>query len=258
VRVVRDVWLSIPQAVFLIATGDLPRAREFPEDNPDFLVFLVARELASKPHFVPLGPSFTDEQLLDAWRTARQKLSDAAPDTEVYGLGLKALRQVLADGLARGKGIRNLDGPFELIDPVEFSQVDLWKLDARNVIFKRTTWYSIRVSACDLLELRRRARSGDIPPVGEAPSVDFKPNRPRRSGGWQHPRWLGARDAATKWLVDNGCPVSGDGGQAELERHVASWLEEHGYEARESSVRRYVSDWIKERREELGIPEKVH
>jgi hypothetical protein len=61
VRVVRDFWLSIPQAVFLITTGDLPRAREFPEDNPDFLVFLVARELASKPHFVPLGlPSPTN------------------------------------------------------------------------------------------------------------------------------------------------------------------------------------------------------
>jgi len=40
VQAVSEVWLSVPQAVFLLLTGDLERAQGFPEDDPNFLVFL--------------------------------------------------------------------------------------------------------------------------------------------------------------------------------------------------------------------------
>ena len=251
--VVSDVWLSIPKAVFLIATGDLQRACGFPEDDLDFLVFRVSFELTSKPHFAPLNPSFTDEQLRDALRVARQKLSDAFPETKVYDAGLKALWQILTDGLARGKGSRKLDGPFELIDPVEFTRVDLAKAHALHAITKKVVWYNVRVSARDLLEVRQRAQSGDMFHLCQPLAPDCKPDHPKRHGGWQHRKWLVAREAAMEWLTDNGCPESGDGGQAVLERHIASCLMEHGYEASESATRRHVVIWIKERREELGI-----
>jgi hypothetical protein len=252
---VSEVWLSVPEAVFVIATGDLQRAREFPQDDANFLVFLVARELASKPHFFPLGPSFSEEQFVDSWRAARQRLSDDAPDTEVYGLRLKALRQILADGLARAKGSRKLDGPFELIDPVEFTQVVFVILHAINVITKQVVWYNVRVSARDLLERRQREQFGDSPQVWETTSINSKPDSPKRSGGWQNPRWLGAGDAAMQWLVDNGYPTGGDGNQAKLERHIASWLEACGEHVGEATIRRHVVDWIRERRVELGVKE---
>lgn len=64
--------------------------------------------------------------------------------------------------------------------------------------------------------------------------------------------WPTARKAGLEWLRDNGCPASGDGNQAELERFVARWLENHGYDASEATVRRHVVRWIKERRAELS------
>jgi hypothetical protein len=67
------------------------------------------------------------------------------------------------------------------------------------------------------------------------------------------PFWPAAREAAVEWLTDNGYPVPGDGNQAELERYVTAWLENHGHEASESAVRRHVVGWIEEYRKELGV-----
>jgi hypothetical protein len=64
--------------------------------------------------------------------------------------------------------------------------------------------------------------------------------------------WPAAREAAVEWLADNGCPAPGDGNQAELERYVTDWLEDHGHQASESTVRRHVARWIKEYRDKLN------
>lgn len=75
-----------------------------------------------------------------------------------------------------------------------------------------------------------------------------KPRPPSREKEF----WSAARQIAVEWLVDNGCPIPGDGNQAELERHVTGWLEGHGHEASEAAVRRHVARWINERRAELN------
>ena len=250
VQAVSEMWLSIPQAVFLLLTGDLERARGFPEDDPNFLVFLVSRTLASKPVFVPLDPTADAKQRDEAWEAIKQKLTAEKPNTEIYGAGLKAVRQMLAEGLARAKGSRCPDAPFELIDQVEFTRVDLALVHAIHVVSKEVAWHNVRLSSHDLLELRQSILFGSGI-NGEALATDRRTIRPNRSGGWRDPKWLSAREAAMSWLIDNGCPVSGDGNQAKLERHIASWLEDHGYKAGEASIRRHVAGWIKERREEL-------
>jgi hypothetical protein len=74
------------------------------------------------------------------------------------------------------------------------------------------------------------------------------PRRPSR----ERPFWADAQKIGLQWLIDNGCPVAGDGNQAELERHVTDWLEDHGHEASESAVRRHVVSWIEEQRKALN------
>jgi hypothetical protein len=64
--------------------------------------------------------------------------------------------------------------------------------------------------------------------------------------------WPLARVAALEWLTENGCPAAGDGHQARLERWATKWLEDRGHEASESTVRRHVARWLKERRAELS------
>ena len=92
------------------------------------------------------------------------------------------------------------------------------------------------------------------------------PNAPKRGGrsarpanhppSREKPFWPAARPIAFKWLIENGCPTSGDGNQAILEKLVAKWLEDRGHDASESTLRRHVRQWIEERRAELNA--EVH
>jgi hypothetical protein len=106
----------------------------------------------------------------------------------------------------------------------------------------------VRVSSHDLLELHRAVQSGSAA-NGKPLARDTRPDGLKRSGGWQHSKWDGAREEAMEWLKDWGCPESGDGNQAKLSGHIASWLENQGYDAGEASIRRHVTRWIKEYRE---------
>jgi hypothetical protein len=60
--------------------------------------------------------------------------------------------------------------------------------------------------------------------------------------------WRGAKEAAQKWLDDNGCPAEGDGQQANLERFIAEWIGDENRGGSLPNVRRHVSRWIQERR----------
>jgi hypothetical protein len=75
---------------------------------------------------------------------------------------------------------------------------------------------------------------------------------PKASGRRASPFWTGAHVAAKKWLDEYGCPASGDGHQAELEKHITGYLSNQGHDPAESTIRRYVGCWIKQRRAELG------
>jgi len=73
-----------------------------------------------------------------------------------------------------------------------------------------------------------------------------------RQSSRKKPFWGEAQKAAQAWLKTNGFPLSGDGGQAELERYIAAWLEKRGHVAAESTIRSYVARWIKEYRDSVG------
>ena len=60
------------------------------------------------------------------------------------------------------------------------------------------------------------------------------------------PFWPQAEAVATRWLEENGCPRRGDGNQAILEKVVADWIDEHGWEAGESTIRRHVRTCIED------------
>lgn len=79
---------------------------------------------------------------------------------------------------------------------------------------------------------------------------------PEKPGGRppsrEKPFWPAAHAAIFEWLEDNGCPEPGDGGQANIERFIAGWLEDRGHKAGETTIRRHVVRCIRERRAELN------
>jgi hypothetical protein len=58
------------------------------------------------------------------------------------------------------------------------------------------------------------------------------------------PFWADAEIEIMDWLADNGCPRPRDGHQSKLEKFVAEWLDGHGYEASEATIRRHVQKCI--------------
>jgi hypothetical protein len=199
------------------------------------------------PVFVPLDSLGCIEQTAQALQLIKQKLADA-PKTKNYDAGVKALLEILSKGLARAKGSRSLGGLFELIDPVEFTRVNFKTVHAVHLATKKIIWYEVRVSGDDLLELLRQVAECTAD-VGQPLAGDNGFDHLNRSGHKQHPKWVRAREVAMEWLRNYGCPVRGDGKQAKLERHIASWLEDHEDEAGEATIRRHVVEWIREFRE---------
>ncbi|GEM_PF-3326335 len=63
--------------------------------------------------------------------------------------------------------------------------------------------------------------------------------------------WAEAKAEALRQLRDDGFPISGDGGQARLERHITDWLAAKDHHPGEATVRGYVGQWIAEYRGSL-------
>jgi hypothetical protein len=148
-------WISVPQAVFLLASGDLPRARELAEADPGLLVVRVALLFSSKIAIVPLDAGATEAQQVEAWQTARRNLAAVPLGTDSYGAVLAVLEDTLAEGRARAKGSKMPDGPIQPIDPAEFARLHLVGVHAAHKRTKAIVWYDVLVSAGDLLEFRR-------------------------------------------------------------------------------------------------------
>jgi len=145
----------------------LARVREFTEADSEWLVFRISLALSSKPVEVALDSAATEAQRVEARQTALKGLDAQAGRPDVYSAGLSALVEILSDGRARAKGSRTPDSPLELIDPVEFTRVRLVQVYAVHKKTGTIAWYDIRVSAQDLLKIRRA--------IGEAasrPSAD--------------------------------------------------------------------------------------
>jgi hypothetical protein len=132
-----------------------------------------------------------------------------------------------------------------------------WSDDGKQYLF-----VEIYVDRRDLENWLGKQRTADRePPTADAdrtiPSADAEHaveaahRRASHAPSREKPFWTVARQIGREWLIQNGCPESGDGNQAELERYVTTWLEGKGHQASESAVRRHVARWIEERRNDL-------
>jgi hypothetical protein len=68
------------------------------------------------------------------------------------------------------------------------------------------------------------------------------------------PFWPDAEIQIMDWLDENGYPRPRDGNQTKLEKFVAEWLEGHGYEASEATIRRHVQRCIGRYRRKIDTP----
>ncbi len=145
-----DVWLNIPQAVVLEATGDLERAKGLHDNDPRLLVFKATLLLAPRV-FVPLAADATDAERHLAHRKGREMMtSQPSPDGSYQSTLPRVHAKVVAGVTTKGSRAMNL--PLEIIDPAEFARLELFGTDAVDPRTGGMIWRDLLVSARELIE----------------------------------------------------------------------------------------------------------
>ena len=133
-----ELWLAVPQAVYLEATHDIETAAKLPDHNPEVLVVNVMRRL-----------SRIDITGNKDWsrREAREALlRELESKRGRYNEILRKLQSKLLTGLPV-KGRRQPRSSLELIDPAEFTSLELAGVNAVSPTTGEIVWYDLRISA---------------------------------------------------------------------------------------------------------------
>jgi hypothetical protein len=139
-----DFWLSVPQAVYLEATRDIETAVKLPEDGPTVQVINVMRRLSWVE--IPNAPGAGRKEALAAVQNALD------PRRGRYGAALRKLEGKLLAGLLV-KGRRGLGSPLEVIDPAEFTGLELSDVNAVSRQTGEVVWHDLRISARAQVEI---------------------------------------------------------------------------------------------------------
>jgi hypothetical protein len=133
-----DFWLSVPQAVYLEATRDIETAIKLSAEEPGVLVTNVTLRLGriDIPDATDLHPREAKEAALRALTSQRGR----------YDAALHRVQQRLIGGLA-AKGRRASGLPLEMIDPADFTGLELSGVDAINATTRQAVWHDLRTSA---------------------------------------------------------------------------------------------------------------
>ena len=142
-------WLSVPQAVVLVATRDIELALGLTENNAALLVIKANQRIAVRT-VIPLEANADDEQRRDALTRLREERA-ALRDDSLYLEAQEQLHRRLLAGV-RTKANRTPGGPCESVDVVEFTRVELRGVDAIDKRTGAVMLYDLRINGVDLIE----------------------------------------------------------------------------------------------------------
>jgi len=196
------LWLTVPQAVVLEETRNLDLALSLIEDDPD-LRPIIANWLTARPLVIPLEADSDEEAKLEARRQFHEA-KNALPDTGRYVQAQERVHRRLIAGVTT-KATRIAGGRYEIIDPVEFTNVELRDV---NVVSKRTgsvSLYDLRINLVEYVEnlTGKPIEAGTTSSSAEAP--DGREGSSEAAKQWVHtgdpvPELL--RWAQSKWGDD--------------------------------------------------------
>ena len=148
-HVLPDVWLNIPQAVVLEATGDLERAKAL-EARDTHLLLIKAIQLLPPIVSASIDADANDAEARSAFRT-RFEEADVQTARGGYERGLRRVCDKLMNGVT-AKGSRAPHLPLEIIDPAEFARLEFRIVDAVDPRTGKTVWYGVLINARELAE----------------------------------------------------------------------------------------------------------
>jgi hypothetical protein len=143
-----DIWLTPIQAIYFLATGDNPV--EVAHRSDAVLLVTLGK---TRSVFVPLSAEAGPEERAAAIKEAKEGLRSVRENR--CAAAQKQLDYLLPAGFVAVQGRRTPSSPFEVIQPIEFSELRLvgshLENASRNIVF-----YNVRLSARDLDRAQRQ------------------------------------------------------------------------------------------------------
>jgi hypothetical protein len=199
-----ELWLNVPQAVVLSATGDLDLALGLIPLAPPLLVFR-ANELVARRTVIPVAPDPDPEQRAEALRRLQE--SEIGEKQGRYAeLERQVHRYVIAG--AKTMACRTPGGPYENINPVEYTRAEFHGVDAVDKRTGRIILFDLRINCGDLVE---HLAETVLMPTGGASSRPY--GRHRQPLSEKIEKWDSGGDPVPK-LIDWARSKWGDGTQA--------------------------------------------
>ena len=198
-----ELWLNVPQAVVLSATGDLDLALGLVAPDPDLLVF-KANAVVARRTVIPVAADPDPKQRAEAFRKLQE--SKIEEEGRYAELERQVHRYVIAG--TRTTASRTPGGPYENINPVEYTRAEFQGVDAVDKRTGKIILFDLRINGGDLVE--HLAEDGLMPTDG-ASSRPY--GRDRQPVSEKIEKWDSAGDPVPK-LIDWARSKWGDGTQA--------------------------------------------
>jgi hypothetical protein len=169
------IWLNLPQAVVLEATRDIDCVRDLTDDDPTLLLIKASQALGYSTTYPVQQGDVEEEHRYEADKKL-DEIKTAMRLENRYLLAGQRLQARLIAGV-RTKASRTPAGPYESIDPVEYTRAELCGVDAVDTMTKRPVLFGLRIEFFDLVE-SLTDKSVNRPTAGIAPSqVQEEPPR---------------------------------------------------------------------------------
>jgi hypothetical protein len=179
-----QAWLNLPQAVILTETRDLALALSLVDADSNRLLLKASRILAVRVASPPEAAA-TDEQRGDVYKRLQQQRLQYSQGSR-YLVAQQGVQGLLAAGVTV-KASRKPGGPLEVVDPAEFTRVELRGVDAIDKRSGEVVLFDLRIDAFEFIEKLRE------------PAADAV-------GGSSNERQLSQQASAPKWTT-KGNPV---------------------------------------------------
>lgn len=142
-------WLNVPQAVVLEATRDIELAVGLTDETPDLLLGKANQRVARRTEIAVAADA--DRA---TWLAAVEKFEGVKVAALADSRYLEAERRVYGHliGGVRSKARRRPGGPYESVDPVEYTAVELQGIDAIDKRTRSVILFDLRINAVDLVE----------------------------------------------------------------------------------------------------------
>jgi len=144
-----QIWLTVPHAVVLEATCNVDLVLDLKDDDPDLLV-IKANQLIAPRMMIPLEADADEERRADAFKKFHEQKAILQKDNS-YLQAQQRVRERLLEGVTV-KAARMPNGPWETVDPLELTRVELYGVHAVDKGTRAISLYDLRIHGFEYVE----------------------------------------------------------------------------------------------------------